>query len=269
MNDLLALLGIESWKPVFSVLLLPPVPFLLLVLIGARLILPRRGLGWFILLLGVSGLWLSASNGTAQLLNRWALKTPPALNLDQITALKKAAKAGEQVAIIVLGGGAEPLAPEYGVTNLAAPSLERLRYGLWLGRETGLPVGYSGGVGWGQTDAQPEAQAAARIAAQEFGRPLKWQEDTSRDTRENGIRSIALLKPQGITKIVLVTHGSHMPRSVRAFEAAAGGQVTIQAAPMGLASGVRTRALDWMPSVKGFTQVSRSLHELVGLAAGA
>lgn len=32
------------YKPVLAALALPPVPFLLLVLVGARLILPRRGL---------------------------------------------------------------------------------------------------------------------------------------------------------------------------------------------------------------------------------
>ena len=269
MNGLLALLGIESWKPLFSVLLLPPVPFLLLVLIGARLILPRRGLGWFVLLIGVAGVWMSASNGTAQLLGRWVLKTPPALSTEQIASLKAAGKAGEPVAIVVLGAGVESLAPEYGVTNLTEAALQRLRYGLWLGRETGLPVAYSGGIGWGQSDVQPEAQVAARIAAQDFGRPLKWQEDSSRDTRENGIRTVALLKPQGIKTIVLVTNGTHMPRSVRAFEEAAAGSIAIQPAPMGLAPRARTRAFDWLPSARGYTEVSRSLHELLGLMAGA
>ena len=54
MNELLALLGIESWKPILTTLLLPPVPLLLLTLIGARLVLPRRGLGWFLILLSVA-----------------------------------------------------------------------------------------------------------------------------------------------------------------------------------------------------------------------
>ena len=56
-NSLFSLLGIETWKPIFTALLLPPVPFLLLIIVGARLILPRRGLGWAIILPSVAGIW--------------------------------------------------------------------------------------------------------------------------------------------------------------------------------------------------------------------
>jgi uncharacterized SAM-binding protein YcdF (DUF218 family) len=269
MNGLLTLLGIESWKPILSALVLPPVPLLLLILIGARLILPRRGLGWFVIILGVLGLWFGSCFGTARLLNEFALKQPPALTTQAIDDLKAAVKAKQPVAIVVLGGGLETLAPEYGVTNLMAPSLERLRYGLWLSRATGAPVAISGGVGWGQNEGQPEAQTAARIANVDFGHPVKWIEDQSRDTHENAARTIALLKPAGITHIVLVTHGWHMPRARKHFELAAGPGITIQAAPMGLASKTNTPALDWIPSIQGFTGVNRALRELLGLLVGA
>ena len=270
MNAFLALLGIESWKPVLGALALPPVPFLLLILVGARLLLPRRGLGWIVILLGVGGLWLSACSGTAQLLTTWVLKSPPALSSADIAQLKARQREKNPQAIVVLGSGVERLAPEYGVASLQAPSLERLRYGLWLGRETGVPVAFSGGVGWAQSgDGQTEAQVAAHVAAQDFGRPLKWLEDQSRDTRENAMRSVALLKAEGIRHIVLVTHGTHMPRALRAFEDAARGEIGIQPAPMGLASQLTTPDLAWIPSSGGFEQVRRVLHELLGLAAGA
>lgn len=264
MNSLLTLLGIESWKPILSALVLPPVPLLLLVLIGARLILPRRGLGWLVILLATLGLWFSACSGTAQFLTQVALKVPPALTREQIAELKAAAQAKQPIAIVVLGGGQEALAPEYGVANLNSFSLERLRYGLWLGRETGLPVAFSGGLGWSQPDGQPEAQTAARIAAQDFNHPLKWVEDQSKDTRENAARSVALLKPAGITQIVLVTHGWHMPRSVAMFEDAARGSMKIQPAPMGLAARVDTKSLEWVPTARGFMNVRNALHEWLG-----
>lgn len=269
MNELLALLGIESWKPILTTLLLPPVPLLLLTLIGARLILPRRGLGWFVILLSIALLWLSTCTGTARLLNQFVLHPPPALTFDRIQALKAEAQAKRPVAIVVLGGGLESLAPEYGVASLRAPSLERLRYGIWLGRETGLPVAFSGGVGWAQLDSKPEAQIAAQIASAEYGRPLKWVEDNSRDTRENAIRTIALLKPQGIRRIVLVTHGYHMPRALRHFEQAAGGEIAIEPAAMGLAKRSDLPALTWMPSSQGFEDTRNVLRELLGRAVGA
>ena len=269
MNSLLALMGIESWKPILTALLLPPVPLLLLALIGARLILPRRGLGWFVILLSVALIWLSACTGSARLLMQLALHPPMVLSADRIQALKADARASRPVAIVVLGGGMEALAPEYGVSSLRPQSLERLRYGVWLGRETGLPVAFSGGVGWAQLDAKAEAQIAAQIAASEYGRPLKWIEDNSRDTRENAARTIALLKPQGIRHIVLVTHGYHMPRALRHFEQAAGSEIRIEPAPMGMARRGDLPALNWMPTTDGFQDTRNILRELAGRVAGA
>ena len=269
MNGLLTLLGIESWKPVLAALVLPPLPFFLLILVGARLILPRRGLGWSVILLSLAGLWFSTCLGTGLWLNQFVLKTPPALSTEGIAELKAATKAKEQIAIVVLGGGQESLAPEYGVSNLAPPTLERLRYGLWLSRETGAPVAFSGGLGWGQSDGQPEAQTAARVASHDFGQQLKWLEDRSHDTRENAAHTVPLLKQAGITRIILVTHGWHMPRALKMFEQAAGGAIKIQAAPMGLARRVDSPALDWLPTTAGYTSVNRALHELLGLLVRA
>ena len=169
MNNFFVLLGIESWKPVLTALLLPPVPLLLLVLIGARLIPVRRGLAWLLILASVALLWLSACTGSARLLSQYLLHPPGALSAQQLQALRAPAT---PTAIVVLGGGLEPFAPEYGVANLEHYSLERLRYGVWLSRATGLPLAFSGGVGWAQPEAVPAARGAAQIAAKEFGRPL-------------------------------------------------------------------------------------------------
>lgn len=269
MNSLFVLLDIESWKPALTALLLPPVPLLLLVLVGARLLLPSRGLGWLVILFSVALLWLSACSGTGQWLSRMLLQPPPALSAERISELKAMGQAKQPVAIVVLGGGVEPYAPEYGLSNLSHASLERLRYGVWLGRETGLPVAFSGGVGWGQKDSVAEAQVAARIASQEFGRPLRWVEDTSRDTRENAANTVVLLKQAGIKQVFVVTHGWHMKRSVRAFERSAAGEMRIDAAPMNLATGGLAPWLAWMPSNDGISRVRNVLRELAGLALGA
>lgn len=273
LNNLLVMLGIESWKPVIGTLLLPPVPLLLLVLVGARLMLARRGLGWLLILLAVIGLWLSSCRGTAELLTRHVLRPPAALAFARLAQLKSQLPAKATTAIVVLGGGQETLAPEYGVSNPNHLSLERLRYGLWLSRETNLRVAFSGGRGWAQSgsvgDVQSEAAAAARVAAQDFGRPLTWLEDASRDTRENASRTVALLKSAGIQHIVLVTHGFHMPRALRAFNDAAHGQIKIEPAPMGMGKQGALQAVDWLPTVGGYSRVVYTLHELIGRALGA
>ena len=269
MNSLFVMFGIESWKPVLAALVLPPVPFLVLILIGARLLLPRRGLGWLLIFFSVVMLWLSACSGAARGLGHLFLQPPAAMSFDRVRELRAEVQAKKPVAIVILGAGVEPFAPEYGVSSLQYPSLERLRYGLWLARETGAPVAFSGGVGHAQEASTSEAKIAAKIAAEEFNRPIRWVEDDSRDTRENAGRTVAMLKPAGIDHIVLVTHGYHMPRALRAFNEAAGTGIRIEAAPMGLAKNLFVQPLPWIPSSRGFTDMRYVLHELVGLAAGS
>jgi uncharacterized SAM-binding protein YcdF (DUF218 family) len=182
-NSLFVSLGIESWKPIIAALLLPPVPFLLLVLVGARLLLPRRGLGWLVIFISVVLLWLSACTGAVRFVNR-LLPSPPALSFDRVRELRAEAVAKKPLAIVILGSGSEPFAPEYGVSSLQSGSLERLRYGLWLagadGRRSPSAAAPAGAAG-----STAEARVAAKIAADEFGRPIRWIEDEAHDTREN------------------------------------------------------------------------------------
>ena len=77
-----------SWKPIVTALLLPPVPFLVLILLGARLLLPRRGLGWLVILIGVAGIWLAGCAGAAQWIDQFALKPPRELSRDRVGELK-------------------------------------------------------------------------------------------------------------------------------------------------------------------------------------
>ncbi|MDE2402457.1 MAG: YdcF family protein [Burkholderiales bacterium] len=279
-------------KPLLKALALPPVPWLVLVLVGARLILPRRGLGYLVLLTGVGLLWLSSTAGTALLLQDWALRPPPPVwgaaqsRLERVgreyvqQATRQATRqAAPQVGIMVLGGGVVPHAPEYGMADLGRASAERLRYGVWLSRRTGLPLGFSGGVGWGQKTVTPgptEAEVASRVAVQMYGVPLRWIEKDSPDTRGNATASVALLAGQGVTEIVVVTEAWHMPRARRAFEQAAA-QWAVRAgkpaplitpAAMGYWSRDGVGALDWLPSMGGVLNVRLACHELLGLLMG-
>ncbi len=267
MNDLFLTLGIEAWKPILSTLLFSPLPLLLLVLVGARLMFRRRLLAWLLILLGVVPLYLACTNAVSGLLERGLTRPPPALSADDIGALKKAPR----TAIVVLGGGRRELAPEYGVSTLHQRSIERLRFGIWLSRESNLPLAFSGGIGHGAKDGPTEAEIAARIAEREFGRPLRWTESESRDTRENALRTAALLRKDGIEQIVLVTHGYHMRRALRNFERAAalGTPMKIVAAPMGLPSSTRIEARDWLPIASNLQRTTIALHEWLGYLFGA
>lgn len=266
MNELFLSLGIEAWKPVVAALLLPPVPLLVLIVVGARLMFRRRLLAWLLILLGVVGIWLSCTSAVSGALIRWLNQPPPALTESAIAEIKRTPR----TAIVVLGGGRKVLAPEYGISTLHERTVERLRYGVWLSRETGLPLGFSGGVGHGARPGPTEAEIAARVAEREFGRPLKWTESESRDTRENAIKMVALLRAQGIERIVLVTHHYHMRRAMRNFQRAAeGSKLVMVAAPMGLPYPGRLQAQDWLPHNAFMEDTSLALHEWLGYLFGA
>ena len=276
LHSILSLLGIESWKPVLTALVLPPVPLLLLILAGARLAMSRRVWGGWIVLTSVAALWLTACSGFARVIEPLLLTASPPLRPERIAELRAEARSAvnprtgtSRVAILVLGGGVEPHAPEYGTSNLASYSMQSLRYGLWLSRETGWPVAFSGGVGWGNQPGAAEADVASRIAAQEYGQPLRWVESESRDTRENASRSLPMLREAGVQHVLLVTRGWHMQRAKRLFdEANRGNDMRIEPAPMGLATGVDIPVLAWIPSSTGFERVRLVLREWLGRTLG-
>ncbi len=272
MNELFLMLGIESWKPVLSSLLLPPVPLLLLTLVGARMILWRRGWGWLLVLLATAGLWLGACSAVGEWLQRSLLVPPPVLSAERIGALRQVVSVRPAVAVVILGGGREAVAPEYGVASLSPLALERLRYGIWLGRQTGAPLMFSGGLGHAAQPGRSEAEVAAEIALREFGRALRWTEARSRDTRENAQFAVATLRELNLEQVVVVTHGWHMPRALRAFEEAcvrAGVNWQLVPAPMGMASRVESPTLRWVPSSEGFLLVRAVVREKMAWWLGA
>jgi len=267
-NELLLLLGAQDLKPYIGALLLPPVPFLLLVLVGVRVAFNKRGLGWALVLLAVAGIWLSTTSAAGHHLRALLLKPPPVLQPADVAALRRA----PQTAIVVLGGGRSPPAQEYGTSQLHPRGIERLRYGIHLSRRTGLPLAFSGGVGWGAVDGVSEADLAGRLAQDEFNFKLRWLEGQARDTRENASRTVPLLREAGIRHIVLVTHDYHMPRAGRAFReaiTASGVATELTLAPMGVGRADTLRVNDWLPSLGGTQDTRLVLHELLGRLLGA
>ncbi|MET0311554.1 MAG: YdcF family protein, partial [Burkholderiaceae bacterium] len=228
-------------KPLLGGLLLPPAGPLLLVASGLLLAMARKRLGLALAFVGSASLWLLSCQAIAVVLSATLLPHYPALTAAQ-------ARASGAQAIVVLGGGTNITAPEYGAAQPSNASAERLRYGLFLSKMTGLPVAYSGGVGWsGSPDAPAEADAAAAYARL-AGQALRWSEAKSRDTQENAQRLREMLQPEGVKTVLLVTHAWHMPRSERYFEAAG---FSVVPAPMGFTGPVDRDLLEWLPSAHG------------------
>ena len=271
MNSLFAAWGALGWKPLAGVLLMPPVPLLALLLLG--LWLRRRQLlpGVLLISLAMAGLWLAECRVSGDWLQAHWLRPPPALDAADLAATKRTLAARHSV-VLVLGGGLEVYAPEYGEADLSDHSHRRLSYALWLGRRLELPVMFSGGAGRSQRAELAEATVAARVAEREQGRVLRWLETTSADTRGNARASLPMLAREGLTDVLLVTHAWHMPRALRAFEEAAalsGAKLRFVPAPVGAAASSDAPLLDWFPSNDGHRLVRDVVHELLGLLAGA
>lgn len=272
-NEWLAAIGAQSWKPFASVWLLPPLPLLLITLIGTwRLGRQRRRSGWLLTGIGLFGLWLSQTREVGDWLSRTLLAPPPALSPQAVDQMRRSSREVRRV-VVVLGGGREPLAAEYGQSHLSAAAMQRLHYAIHLARRIDAPILYSGGVGHAGAGEPSEAETAQRIAERDYGVKLRWLELRSRDTRENARESLAILEAErGIGQIVLVTHGWHMPRAWRAFsQAGARWPVPpkIVPAPVGDHDDGTSTLLRWLPSPAGNRLVHHVLRERIALALGA
>lgn len=171
----------------------------------------------------------------------------------------------EAQAILVLGAGLHSGAPEYGGDTVDGFSLERLRYGAFLHRATGLPLYVSGGYMAGEPPPGVGEQMA-RVLRDELGVEVAAVESQSRTTRENAIYSKALLERRGISTVLLVTDAWHMPR---AMDACARAGLRALAAPTGfvthrLDDGKGSELADWLPSASAFSLSYYAIHEHFG-----
>jgi len=167
----------------------------------------------------------------------------------------------EAGAIVVLGGGRNANAAEYGGETVSAITLVRLRYAARLHDETGLPIAVSGGRVFGNGSA--EALLMRDALSEDFGVEARWVESRSRNTAQNARMTRDLLLADGISAAFLVTHATHMPRAVSAFESVG---FAVYPAPTGFESGAtRHPALfDWLPSMEALEHSYEALHEHLG-----
>lgn len=232
-----------------SSLLLPPVSPVLLCLAGwwLRRRAPRAGLA--LMLLGMAVLLVLSTRIGA----RWVIRPLEA----QYPALSSP---GNAQAIVILGAGRVDQAPEYGGSDdSTAIGMKRLQYGAYLARQTGLPILVTGG----SPDGSPESEASlmARDLQRDFDVPVRWQEARADTTAQNASYSAAMLKADGVERILLVTDSIHMPRAMRAF-AQTGLQV--QAAPTLFFGNARARPTDILPRAGNLELASYALRERIG-----
>jgi len=171
------------------------------------------------------------------------------------------ALAGRVDAIVVLGGGRNPSAPEYGGETVNHHSLVRARYGAVLQRASGLPLLVSGGRVLGH--GTPEAELMAHVLTAELGVPVRWVETASRNTAENAIHSQRLLARADARRVALVTSAMHIARATEIFERV-GLEVVPAPTDFHHRSGARGTIFDWLPTIGALWLSSAALHEYLG-----
>lgn len=237
-------------KKILTALILPPTGPVLLALFGLWLS-RRKGRRWQYAGLALAALSLLALIALAMPVVGNALVPPAAPQAPISTEALRRAQA-----IVILGGGSYYAAPEYGSDTVGNASLVRARYGAKLARETGLPVLVTGGSPHG---GRAEADSMREVLEREFGVKVRWSETASRDTAENAAMSAPLLKAGGITRIALVTHASHMPRSAELFRREG---IEVLPAPTAFPTPARSTIEDYLP--RNLLPAQEALHEHLG-----
>lgn len=159
-------------------------------------------------------------------------------------------------AIIILGGD---VAHDQNRTEVGALTLERLRAGAALARRTGLPLLVTGGPG--SEGEPPLAVLMAHSLAEDFGLAARWIEPAARDTHENAVLGVAMLRAEGIGAAHVVSHGWHLARAAEAFARLSFPVVPV---PVRLRRMPDGRAEDWIPRADHLGTSWYALREWAG-----
>ena len=190
------------------------------------------------------------------------LVADPLLNLLEDTSpliLEEVGKSNAK-AIVILGGGRNSNAPEYGHDTISSSTLERIRYAAHIQRKTKLPILVTGGRVY--DEKLSEAEMMKDVLDKDFLAVVRWIEGESKTTYWNAVKTKEMLDAENIDTIILVTHASHMPRAKYCFE-----QVGFKVipAPMGYHdSSNKPFVFKLIPSVSSLGKVNTVTHELLG-----
>ena len=163
-------------------------------------------------------------------------------------------------AIVVLSGGAQLGAIDYGGETINQTTLARIRSAARLAARTHLPILVSGGRL--PAARRSEAEQMAEVLRSDFDTPVRWIEEGSLDTRDNARLSVPMLEAAGVTHAILVTDVSHMRRARALFEAAG---MPVTPAPTDYYASGPTTVLSFIPNGSAIRRSAWSMHEWLGL----
>jgi uncharacterized SAM-binding protein YcdF (DUF218 family) len=238
------ILALEYCRTLLKELLLPPSSPLLLAIAGLLLVRRTPRLGPVLVTIGVMSLWLLSTPIIADGLSTLVERYPP-LDLTRPTQAQ---------AIVILGGGGyRNFAPEYGGPDGEPYMMERLAYGAYLSRRTGLPILVTGFKG---------ETVAMRVSLQRaFGIAPRWVDDQSYDTFQNAGNTARLLLADGVQHVILVTRASHLWRASREFTAAG---LQVDPAPSGSLTARDLFPFRYFPNAMALVRSHDAIYEALG-----
>lgn len=236
-------------KKIVSSLILPPTSLVLLAFVGLWLSRKHPKTGRALAALSLATLIIFSLPVTGNVLLQ-GLETAPPISEAQLKEIQ---------AIVILGGGNNSQAPEFGYEDTANRwTLERLRYGAYLQHQTNKPILVTGGAPFG---GRAEANAMAETLQRDFHAKDIWTEDQSKDTAENAAYSAAILKQHGIERIAVISQAWHLPRASKLFEQQG---LTVYPAPTGYTHEDNESIIRWLPKASALDKSSIALKEYLG-----
>ncbi len=188
----------------------------------------------------------------------WLLSTP--IVSDALTGLVELyppldfRQAANAQAIVILGGGGQrALAPEYGGPAAEPFMLERLSYGAYIAKKTGLPVLVTG--------FSLEARAMHDSLQRNFAIETRWIDDQAYDTFQNARNSARILTAESVRRIILVSSATHLRRSVQEFTDAG---FDVIPAPAGMLAVRDFGVLRFVPNPEALLRSQMAVYELIG-----
>jgi len=231
-------------KTLLRTLILPPSGPLLLAIAGFALLRRRPRLGRALLGVALASLWLLSLPIVADALTR---------TLDRYPPLDLTRPVDAQAIVILGGGGQRAYAPEYGGPAADPVLLEKLAYGAFVARRTGLPLLVTGNG--------MEAYAMRATLWRNFGLPVRWIDDRAYDTFDNARNSAQLLRADGVRGLVLITSATHQWRATHEFTATG---MQVIPAPAGMLSARDTGVYRYLPDSGALQRSYAACYELLG-----
>lgn len=239
-------------KKIISALILPPTSLVLLAFLGLWLSREHPKTGRTLATLSLATVLILSLPVTGNALLQ-SLETEPPI---------RAAQLNEVQAIVILGGGKNHEAPEFGNEDTVNRwTLQRLRYGAYLQEQTGKPILVTGGGLFGE---RPEADAMEETLQRDFHAKTIWVEDQSKDTAENAAFSATILKEHGVQRIALISQAWHLPRAIKLFEQQG---LTVYPAPTGYTHEDNEPTIRWLPKASALDKSAIALKEYLGQLA--